>query len=84
MPTPRFQFELEELDPDSQNSKHLEVEDATKQQSVPQQSHGSGESICSTNESLIRKGDTGLNSRGDCEIRWEDLQLREEIGQGKA
>lgn len=84
LPKTRFQFELTELDLDLPNSKGLEVEAAKKQQySVNVQSHASGEGICSTNESP-RKGDKGLNSGEDCEICWEDLHLREEIGQGKA
>ncbi|WVZ11677.1 hypothetical protein V8G54_016207 [Vigna mungo] len=37
-----------------------------------------------SHESLSGKGDYELNSVSECEIHWEDLQLREEIGQGSA
>lgn len=37
-----------------------------------------------SHESLSGKGDYELNSISECEIHWEDLQLREEIGQGSA
>jgi len=35
-----------------------------------------------SHESLSGKGDYESNSVSECEIHWEDLQLREEIGQG--
>lgn len=78
---PRFQLEVKELEPDSPTSKVLEADDLPKQQLFLQQSRSSEETTCS-NESSLRE-ESGLNMRGDCEILWEDLQLREEIGQGK-
>lgn len=81
MIVPRFQLEVKELEPDSPTSKVLEADDLPKQQLFLQQSRSSEETTCS-NESSLRE-ESGLNMRGDCEILWEDLQLREEIGQGK-
>lgn len=80
MIVPRFQLEVKELEPDSQTPK-VKAADPQKQQLYPQQSHSSEEATCS-NESFSRE-ESGL-TRGDCEILWEDLRLREEIGQGKA
>ncbi|KAK1352884.1 dual specificity protein kinase shkD [Heracleum sosnowskyi] len=77
---PRFQLEVKELEPDSPPSKVLEADDLPKQQLFLQQSRSSEEATCN-NESSLRE-ESGLNTRGDCEILWEDLQLREEIGQG--
>ncbi|KAK7366791.1 hypothetical protein VNO80_08788 [Phaseolus coccineus] len=34
-------------------------------------------------ESLSSKGDNESNSVSECEIHWEELQLREQIGQAK-
>ncbi|XAR70336.1 Non-specific serine/threonine protein kinase [Bertholletia excelsa] len=71
-------FYAKELEPNLQNLKGLEVENAVQQQPDPQQfpsshnSHGRSSS----------KGDNESNLVGDYEIRWEDLHLREEIGQG--
>lgn len=84
LPIPSFQIEAKELESDLETSKSSEIEDAAKQLSDPQQSPSSGESIGSSPGSSSSKGETWLNSREDCEIHWEDLQLREEIGQGKA
>lgn len=53
------------------------------------QKHRDGQNFSSLGESTsIRgtsssKGNSEFNSMVDCEIRWEDLQLREEVGQGK-
>uniref|UniRef100_A0A162BAI3 non-specific serine/threonine protein kinase n=1 Tax=Daucus carota subsp. sativus TaxID=79200 RepID=A0A162BAI3_DAUCS len=77
---PRFQLEVKELEPDLQTSKVLEADDPPKQQLSSQQSCSSEEVTC-RNESSSRD-ESGLNTRGDCEILWEDLQLREEVGQG--
>ncbi|KAK9277617.1 hypothetical protein L1049_007163 [Liquidambar formosana] len=46
------------------------------------QFHSSGESIDGSHENPSNKGDNESNSIVDCEISWEDLQLREEVGQG--
>lgn len=78
---PRFQLVVKELEPDSPTSKVLEADDLPKQQLFPQQSRSADEATCG-NESSSRE-ESGWNTRGDCEILWEDLQLREEIGQGK-
>ncbi|KAL8106722.1 hypothetical protein AgCh_023470 [Apium graveolens] len=77
---PRFQLEVKELESDSPTSKVLEADDLPKQQLFLQQSGSSEETTC-RNESSSRE-ESGLNTRVDCEILWEDLQLREEIGQG--
>ncbi|XP_056173957.1 serine/threonine-protein kinase EDR1 isoform X2 [Syzygium oleosum] len=45
------------------------------------QFHSSGESIGS-HDTSSSKSDSELSYMVDCEIRWEDLQLGEEIGQG--
>ncbi|CAL5442371.1 unnamed protein product [Camellia sinensis] len=70
-----------ELEPDSQNSKSLEIENAVQQQPDPQQHSSSAGSIGSNHGSLSRKGDNESNLVVDYEIHWDDLQLREEIGQ---
>ncbi|KAA8521989.1 hypothetical protein F0562_012697 [Nyssa sinensis] len=68
--------------PDSQNPKALEIEDPVQQQPDGQQSPSSVGSVGSSPGSSSRNGDNESNLMVDCEIRWEDLHLRGEIGQG--
>lgn len=56
--------------PHFKNSRPLELEYADQRPGYPQQ--------------FSYPGEKELNWTGGCEIRWEDLQLREEVGQGNA
>ncbi|KAL7188809.1 hypothetical protein ACSBR1_038627 [Camellia fascicularis] len=77
-----FHCDVKELEPESQNSKSLEIENAVQQQPDPQQHSSSAGSIGSNHGSLSGKGNNESNLVLDYEIHWDDLQLREEIGQG--
>jgi len=55
--------------------------DEVQKQQEGSQLPSSRESI-GNHESSSSKGDNESNSVSECEIHWEDLQLREEIGQG--
>ncbi|CAJ1928021.1 unnamed protein product [Sphenostylis stenocarpa] len=66
---------------DSSDATHMMTRDEVKKQQEGSQLPSSRESIGS-HESSSSKGDNESTSVSDCEIHWEDLQLREEIGQG--
>lgn len=70
----------QQVNPDVKSLRMLETEDVQRDAHQPSNSH---ESPCTSNESLSSKGDNGSNLMVDCEIHWEDIQLHEEIGQGK-
>lgn len=74
----RSQFDPNKLEPEAAN---MVMEDEVQKQQEGLQLPSSRESIGS-HESSSSKGDSESNSVVDCEIHWEDLQLREEIGQG--
>ncbi|KAI3468785.1 hypothetical protein Pfo_025448 [Paulownia fortunei] len=64
------------------NVKSVDSEDASPSHSDSHKIPSSGESFGSGPGSSSSKGDNDLHMVVDSEIRWEDLQLREEIGQG--
>ncbi|CAI9759409.1 unnamed protein product [Fraxinus pennsylvanica] len=76
LPRSSFQLDGKEREP------NLEVENASPRQSDPQKSSSSDGSVGGSHGSLSSKGNNELYAMPDCEIRWEDLYLREEIGQG--
>ncbi|KAK7831066.1 putative serine/threonine-protein kinase sis8 [Quercus suber] len=82
-PLPRLghQFNVKQLEPEVSKLKALEIEHEMQRQLSDKHFPNSRESIGS-NGSSSSKGDNESNSIVDCEIRWEDLHLREEIGQG--
>lgn len=63
------------------NTKSVSSEDASPRQSGYHKSTSPGECFGGGHGSLSSKGDN--DSPMSSEIRWDDLQLREEIGQGK-
>ncbi|KAL0329741.1 UNVERIFIED_CONTAM: hypothetical protein Sradi_4960800 [Sesamum radiatum] len=65
------------------NIKSLDSEDASPRQSDPHKIPSSGESFGSGHGSSSSRGENDSHMVVDIEIRWEDLQLREEVGQGK-
>ncbi|XP_024173050.1 probable serine/threonine-protein kinase DDB_G0267514 [Rosa chinensis] len=67
--------------PEECNLNASEVEDAMQKQPDGQPLPSSAESTRSPNSSSS-KGVNNSTSIGGCEIRWEDLHLGEEIGQG--
>ncbi|KAL3498785.1 hypothetical protein ACH5RR_041517 [Cinchona calisaya] len=67
---------------DVQNSKMMETEDSLQSQPDIQLSPNSGVNNGSSLGSSSNKSDNESNLIVHCEIHWEDLQLREEIGQG--
>lgn len=69
---------LQQVNPNVKNLRMLETEDAQKDAHQLPNSH---ESPSTSNGSLSSKGDNDYLIV-DCEIHWEDIQLREEIGQG--
>ncbi|XP_057978350.1 uncharacterized protein LOC131164855 [Malania oleifera] len=64
-----------------QNLKVLEIEDVEQQADV-KQCPSSGEGGAGSHVSSSTKGDNESNPITDCEVCWEDLHLKEEIGQG--
>ncbi|KAJ4712996.1 Serine/threonine-protein kinase [Melia azedarach] len=62
-------------------SPRLDCQDVNELEPDDRQFCSFGESIGS-HESSSSKGDNESNGAVDCEIRWEDLQLGQEIGQG--
>lgn len=74
---------LQGLKLDVQNSRMMEMEDLLQPQPDIEQFPNSGENTGSSLGSSSNKGDNESNLNVHCGIRWEDLQLREEIGQGK-
>ncbi|KAL0312649.1 UNVERIFIED_CONTAM: putative serine/threonine-protein kinase SIS8 [Sesamum radiatum] len=65
------------------NIKSLDSEDVSPGQSDPHKIPSSGESFGSGHGSSSSRGENDSQLVVDIEIRWEDLQLREEVGQGK-
>ncbi|XP_022893952.1 serine/threonine-protein kinase CTR1-like [Olea europaea var. sylvestris] len=76
LPRSSFQLDGKECEP------NLEVENASPGQSDPQKFPSSDGSVGSSHGILSNKGNNESSAIPDCEIRWEDLYLREEIGQG--
>ncbi|XP_020218062.1 serine/threonine-protein kinase STY46 isoform X3 [Cajanus cajan] len=74
----RCQFDQKKLEPEATN---MVAGDEVQKQQEGSQLPSSRESNGS-HESSSSKGDNESNSVLECEIHWEDLQLREEIGQG--
>ncbi|XP_027361564.1 probable serine/threonine-protein kinase DDB_G0271682 [Abrus precatorius] len=74
----RCQSDQKKLEPEATN---VVTEDEMQKQQEGLPLPSSRESIGS-HESSSSKGDNESNSVVECEIHWEDLQLREEIGQG--
>ncbi|RZC31183.1 RGS domain-containing serine/threonine-protein kinase A isoform X2 [Glycine soja] len=74
----RCQFDQKKLEPEAMN---MATGDEVQKQQEGLQLPSSRESIGS-HESSSSKGDNESNSVSKCEIHWEHLQLREEIGQG--
>ncbi|RDX98674.1 putative serine/threonine-protein kinase SIS8, partial [Mucuna pruriens] len=72
------QFDQKKLEPEAIN---LVAGDEVQKQQEGLQLPSSRESIGS-HESSSSRGDNESNTVLECEIHWEDLQLREEIGQG--
>ncbi|KAK4435278.1 Serine/threonine-protein kinase CTR1 [Sesamum alatum] len=64
------------------NIKSLDSEDASPRQSDPHKIPSSAESFGSGHGSSSSRGENDSHVVVDIEIRWEDLQLREEVGQG--
>ncbi|KAG5593126.1 hypothetical protein H5410_043640 [Solanum commersonii] len=64
------------------NSKLSVIEDLSGQQLENQQSRKSGENTRSSHGSSSNKNENELSLIVHCEIRWEDISLSEEIGQG--
>ncbi|KAK6783269.1 hypothetical protein RDI58_021066 [Solanum bulbocastanum] len=64
------------------NSKLPAIEDSSGQQLENQQSRKSGENTRSSHGSSSIKNENELSLVVHCEIRWEDISLNEEIGQG--
>ncbi|GFZ07051.1 PAS domain-containing protein tyrosine kinase family protein [Actinidia rufa] len=77
-----FHFDAKELEPDLQNPKGLEIENAVQQQSDPQPFPNLGGSRGSSHGTSSSKVANESGLVVDCEIHWEDLHLQEEIGQG--
>lgn len=71
---------FQQVNPDVKNIRMLETEDAQRDAHQLPNSH---ESPCTSNGSLSSKSDNDSNLIVDCEIHWEDIHLREQIGQGK-
>ncbi|XVF51546.1 hypothetical protein PTKIN_Ptkin04bG0193200 [Pterospermum kingtungense] len=63
------------------NMDGSEMEDEFHKHKAVKNSSSLGESVGSQGSSSS-KGDNDSNSTVDCEIRWEDLSLGEEVGQG--
>ncbi|XP_016493271.2 uncharacterized protein LOC107812640 [Nicotiana tabacum] len=63
------------------NSKLSAMEDSSRQQLENQQSRKSGESTRSS-QGNSQKYENGISLTAHCEISWEDISLREEIGRG--
>jgi len=71
-------YDPKKLEPEATN---IMIEDEVQEQQERLQCPSPRESIGS-HDSSSSKGDTESNSVIECEIHWDDLQLREEIGQG--
>ncbi|XP_052210698.1 uncharacterized protein LOC127813654 isoform X2 [Diospyros lotus] len=71
-----------DLELDLQNLKAVELENVVQQQQDPHQFPSLGGSICSSHGSSSSRSDNESILLVDCEIRWEDLHVRKEIGQG--
>ncbi|KAK6158107.1 hypothetical protein DH2020_005421 [Rehmannia glutinosa] len=75
-------FEVHRPADQQPNIKSVDSEDASPRQSDSPKVPTSGESFGSGPRSSSSKGENDSHIVVDSEIRWEDLQLREEIGQG--
>lgn len=80
-PYPGFHGDDKDAEPELENPKARELDNAGERQ-VGARNSCSGESAASSNNSPSSKGEKESNSMVDSDIRWEDLQLGEEIGQG--
>ena len=74
--------DLQDLNTNGQNLE-MEIEDTLQPQPDVQRFPNSREDSGSSIGSPSSKGDDESNLIVHCEIHWEDLQLREQIGQGK-
>lgn len=59
-----------------------EIEGVVEQQAGPKSLSKSGDNLSGSYGSSSSKGDSESSSMVDCDIRWEDLKLGEEIVQG--
>ncbi|XP_057520107.1 uncharacterized protein LOC130800532 isoform X2 [Amaranthus tricolor] len=72
---PRNPTSLQDVEP-------AETEDAAERQAGAKSLPSSGDNFAGSSGSSSSKGDGESSSMVDSDIRWEDLQLGEEIGQG--
>ncbi|KAM3343848.1 serine/threonine-protein kinase EDR1 isoform X2 [Capsicum galapagoense] len=82
LPRTCFQINDKYRKPQVGNSKLSTKEDSSGQQLDNQQSRKSGENARSSHGSSSNKNQNELNLIVNYEILWEDISLREEIGQG--
>ncbi|CAK9170467.1 unnamed protein product [Ilex paraguariensis] len=78
-----FPLDAKELVSDIQSSEFLEIDNAVQRHPDAQQFPSSGGSVGSIHESSSSKDENESNLVVASEIRWEDLRLLEEVGQGK-
>lgn len=84
LPRTYFQINDEYCKPQIASSKFAAIEDSSGQQLENQQSPNSGENTRSSRGSSSNKNENALSLIVHCEILWEDISLREEIGKGKS
>jgi len=84
LPTLGLHVDDKGAEPELDDAKAVEAEDAAERQVGARYHANSGESRGSTPGSSSSKGENESNLMVDLDIRWEDLQLGEEIGQGEA
>ncbi|CAK9141839.1 unnamed protein product [Ilex paraguariensis] len=77
-----FPLDAKELVSDIQSSEFLEIDNAVQRHPDAQQFPSSGGSVGSIHESSSSKDENESNLVVASEIRWEDLRLLEEVGQG--
>ncbi|KAL1559810.1 putative serine/threonine-protein kinase drkD isoform X1 [Salvia divinorum] len=82
LPGTSFQSDGNKSAANSPNIKSLNTEDVDNEQLDPQKNPGSAESYGSGHGSSSSKGENDLPLVVSSAIQWEDLQLKEEIGQG--
>ncbi|XP_041994499.1 probable serine/threonine-protein kinase drkD isoform X1 [Salvia splendens] len=82
LPGTSFQTDGNKFVANPPNTKSLDAEDVDHEQLDPQKNPGSAESYGSGHGSSSSKGEIDLPLVGSSAIQWEDLQLKEEIGQG--
>ncbi|XP_047941919.1 probable serine/threonine-protein kinase SIS8 isoform X4 [Salvia hispanica] len=82
LPGTSFQTDENKFVANLPNTKSLDTEDVDQEQLDPQKNLGSAESYGSGHGSSSSKGENDLPLVGSSAIQWEDLQLKEEIGQG--